>query len=633
MIAADVQKDFQELGDACNAVFKESGNKPANTLFGGSLLLPWMKVEIEATAIVQAKKKSVSTGTPWEERCGCSRADAVGRAVQVSGTCAQGDTPTEQVQAIFKVIEQAVKDAGGRGLEDVVLVRMIAADVQKDFQELGDAVNAVFKESKNTPANTLFGGSLLQPWMKVEIEATAAIKSTRKTFISTGTPWEERCACVRAVRVGSEIQISGTCAQGDTPTDQVNAIFKVIEKAVKDAGGRGLEDITIVRMIGADVQKDFQELGDAVNGVFKESGNTPANTLFGGDLLLPWMKVEIEATAVVQPSPKERVLPKNAPIVLVTSATGRIGKEVVARLAQGGRFRVRACLHDESKEAYLMKLGAHETVKFELTDPETWTEALKNVSVVYSASLDPLLEHHLKFSAHLGTLGKQIKHVVRVSCMGADTNTASYDKDKHVTRDGAEIPLMLQHYWWGEKSLIDAKVPLTVLRANFFMNHLLKTDVANIDGEGWFSNPLGKTRNSFVCTNDIGEAAAVVIQQGPRRHVNKFYDLTGPQPQSMAEIAEDLGKAMGKTLEYRPQNFDQFEKDFGATRAGFFEYLSNGFYSRCSPDFYNITGKKPTSYAEYLVNKGASGETGLDELRQANLWKKGVDAMKDAVKK
>merc|ERR1712154_433040 len=106
------------------------------------------------------------------------------------------------------------------------------------------------------------------------------------------------------------------------------------------------------------------------------------------------------------------------------------------------------------------------------------------------------------------------------------------------------------------------------------MNHLLKTDCDNIDKEGFFSNPLGDTRNSLVCTNDIAEAAAVVIQDGPAKHANKFYDITGPEPQSMAEIAEDLGKA--------------------------------------------------------LNNKGESGETGLEELYQANLWKKGQDAMKDA---
>ena len=31
-----------------------------------------------------------------------------------------------------------------------------------------------------------------------------------------------------------------------------------------------------------------------------------------------------------------------------------------------------------------------------------------------------------------------------------------------------------------------------------------------------------------------------------------------------------------------------------------------------------------------LVQKGAAGKTGLEELRQANLWKKGEDAMKEA---
>jgi uncharacterized protein YbjT (DUF2867 family) len=297
---------------------------------------------------------------------------------------------------------------------------------------------------------------------------------------------------------------------------------------------------------------------------------------------------------------------------------------------------VRACVHNPDKADELRALGAQEVVKFDLGDEATWAPALEGVGAVYSASLDPLLEHHLKFAAFLGTYGpkgsSQLRHVVRISCMGADENTASYAQDKHVTRPGAEIPLMLRHYWWGEKALLDVGLPVTVLRNNFFMNHLLKTELETIDaeGSGYFSNPLGDTRNSFVATTDIGEAAAKVLEEGPERHANKFYDLTGPQPQSMAEIAADLSKAMGKPVEYRPQSFEAFEKDFGATRAGFFEYLTNGFYTRCSPDFYNIVGRKPTSYAEYLTQKGAAGVTGLEELRQANLWKKGVDAMKAA---
>lgn len=318
------------------------------------------------------------------------------------------------------------------------------------------------------------------------------------------------------------------------------------------------------------------------------------------------------------------------PIVLITSASGRIGKELVALLAREGNFTIRACCFSMDKAESLKAYGAHEVVKFDLNDPGTWDTALENVSAVYSASLDPMLEGHLAFCKALGSRGEQIKHVVRISCMGADTNTASYNSDTHASRKGAAIPLMLQHYWWGEKALIDAGLPVTVLRNNFFMNHLLKTDCDNIQAEGWFSNPLGTARNSFVATRDIATAASVLLAEGPEKHVDKFYDLTGPEPQNMDAIAADLARAMDKKIEYRAQSFVDFENDFGSTRAEFFEYLTNGFYCRCSPDYYNLTGRKPTSYYEYLTTQGASGDSGLDELWQGNLWKKGEDAMKAA---
>ena len=77
--------------------------------------------------------------------------------------------------------------------------------------------------------------------------------------------------------------------------------------------------------------------------------------------------------------------------VLITSPTGRISKELVARLATNDAFAVRACYFSDDKAAGLLKLGADELVKFDLSDPATWTAALDGVSAVYSASLDPIL--------------------------------------------------------------------------------------------------------------------------------------------------------------------------------------------------------------------------------------------------
>ena len=101
-----------------------------------------------------------------------------------------------------------------------------------------------------------------------------------------------------------------------------------------------------------------------------------------------------------------------------------------------------------------------------------------------------------------------------------------------------------------------------------------------------------------------------------------------------ARFSKDV---FGKTISYVPQDLKKFEEDFGSTRAEFFEYLQNGFYTRCSPDFYNLTGKRPLTYYEYLTTRGEKGEesydTGIEELfrglRQGALFTKGVDEFKD----
>lgn len=62
------------------------------------------------------------------------------------------------------------------------------------------------------------------------------------------------------------------------------------------------------------------------------------------------------------------------PVVLITSATGRIGKELVARLSQSGEFTVRACSFSPGKADDLRTLGADEVVHFDLNDATTWVQ-------------------------------------------------------------------------------------------------------------------------------------------------------------------------------------------------------------------------------------------------------------------
>ena len=85
----------------------------------------------------EAGRQTVSSGSPFEERIGISRAVRVGRNISVSGTAPLGpDGKTvgvgdayAQTRRCLEIILQAVKDAGGAA-EDVVRTRIMLVDTK-----------------------------------------------------------------------------------------------------------------------------------------------------------------------------------------------------------------------------------------------------------------------------------------------------------------------------------------------------------------------------------------------------------------------------------------------------------------------------------------------------------------------
>ena len=113
-------------------------------------------------------------------------------------------------------------------------------------------------------------------------------------------PWGDLTHSSRAVRIGDTIHVSGTVSPADSASAEVEGCLEIIGEAIKAAGGRGLEDVVLTRMVAADVVGDLAELAAAHKRVFEAVGAEPAQTTFGGTLVRDTLKVEIEATAVVQ---------------------------------------------------------------------------------------------------------------------------------------------------------------------------------------------------------------------------------------------------------------------------------------------------------------------------------------------
>lgn len=121
----------------------------------------------------------ISSGSPWEDVVGYSRAVKVGNLVEVAGTTAvDGDqligegSMYEQAKFIFQKIERALQQAGS-SLDHVVRTRMYITDISK-WEEAGKAHGEVFQQIK--PALTMIEVSaLIDARLLIEIEATAII--------------------------------------------------------------------------------------------------------------------------------------------------------------------------------------------------------------------------------------------------------------------------------------------------------------------------------------------------------------------------------------------------------------------------------------------------------------------------
>lgn len=121
-----------------------------------------------------AADKLISSGGPWEELIGYSRAVVAGNYVHVSGSTATVDGVLQhegdaygQTKVAFEVIAKALAQAG-HSLTDVVRTRVYLANTA-DMDAVGKAHGELFATIR--PAATMLAGiQFINPAMLVEIE-------------------------------------------------------------------------------------------------------------------------------------------------------------------------------------------------------------------------------------------------------------------------------------------------------------------------------------------------------------------------------------------------------------------------------------------------------------------------------
>jgi len=232
--------------------------------------------------------------------------------------------------------------------------------------------------------------------------------------------------------------------------------------------------------------------------------------------------------------------------ILVTGATGTVGKEVLANLVGKGAA-VHALTRDPGKAAFPTGVMP---VKGEMLDVGAMRSALGSVSTLFllnSVAADELTQAilTLNLARELG-----IKRVVYFSVYNADRFT----NVPHFTGKNAV-----------ERMIAELGIPTTILRPNCFMQNdrWLK---AAITGHGVYPFPIGGRGVSMVDVRDIGEIAALALLARENGDVmpTELINLSGPEMLTGAGNAAIWSDLLGKIVHYPGDDTADFETNMGA---------------------------------------------------------------------
>ena len=280
--------------------------------------------------------------------------------------------------------------------------------------------------------------------------------------------------------------------------------------------------------------------------------------------------------------------------ILVTCATSTIGSRVVNNL-KNTHVHVKAGVRSKAKARGISSSNV-DVVELDFEKPATYLSALEGIEKVFF--ILPVIPNQVEITDAFIKAAKEkgVKKIVLLSGLGADIKSAS-----DILR------------WHGEKEKVVRKsgIPYTILRPGNFMQNYIKGCYSEMCGNGKLTLPQGDAKINQVDADDIAQAATSVLTNFG--HKDRIYSLTGYSYTNM-EIVDLISNITGKKIEYEDISEEaartimkQCKISEWMTEAmlGLQRACRDGLMEAYSMDLKNLTGKGPTTFAEFAIRHKA----------------------------
>ncbi len=271
-------------------------------------------------------------------------------------------------------------------------------------------------------------------------------------------------------------------------------------------------------------------------------------------------------------------------VVLVTGATGTVGRELVGRLLLAGQ-RVRAGVRDPSSANLPADV---DVIHLDFADPSSAAPAVKGVDRIFLMR-PPAISNVRTALGPLVTAAARtgVRRVVVLSVMGVNPALPHWRMEKMVTAAGLEM---------------------TALRPAYFSQNLITAFGRDIRERSQLRLASGDGRVSFVDTRDVAAVAATVfadLQAWPPQPLT----LTGPQALTFTDAAAILGAELGRPVRYLRQSFWQrraallaqgMESGYVTVQLVIDLTTRLGLARRMTQEIPRILGRPATTLAEFV---------------------------------
>jgi uncharacterized protein YbjT (DUF2867 family) len=272
--------------------------------------------------------------------------------------------------------------------------------------------------------------------------------------------------------------------------------------------------------------------------------------------------------------------------ILVLGGKGKTGRRVVAQLEARG---VPVRLASRSSEP-----------RFDWYDESTWPAIASGAHTAYLAPpVGPTgLAQAGRFVQHAAEHG--LRRVVLLSGRGV----GSPGRDFAVYESGVEL----------EHAVKDSGVDWTIVRPAWFMQGFSEDFLHEYVMAGEIRVSAGTGAEAWIDTDDVGDVMAAALLD--ERHTGQTYSLSGPRTLTMAEVADELTAATGRSIRYVDLGPDEHVAEltgFGLSQEDaesvrdLFAVIRNHRSEYVSDGVMEVLGRAPRDFTDWARSTAQTG--------------------------